>query len=233
MKTLKLLFIIAALSSSQLFAGGKDDPLLTYWKTHKLDYFQHDGEDIFAIESDFWIGKDLHKFWLKTEVEQEAGEIEELDLQALYSKAVSPYWDLQMGIRHQFKLPEERSWAVIGLHGLAPYYFEIDTALYIGEDGAIAASFSAEYEMLITQQWILSPELEIYAYGQNDIVNRIGSGISDISLGLRLRYEFIRDFSVYAGFEHNKQYGQTAKYSKLDGKAEEENNFLIGISFWF
>ncbi len=237
MKVLKqvtlLIAVMISFAATSLFAGSEDDPLLTYWKTHQLDYFQHDGEDVFAMESDFWIGKDLNKFWLKTEIEIEAGETEEFELQALYSKAIAPYWDLQLGVRHDFKLPDERSWAVIGFHGLAPYYFEIDTALFIGEDGDLAARFEAEYEMMLTQQWVLSPELEANFYAQDDPINGIGSGLSNLSLGLRLRYEFIKEFAFYVGFEHEKQYGDTARYSRLEGSATEANNFLVGISFWF
>lgn len=233
MRTIKLLSLVIAFTSSTLLAGAIDDPLLTHLKVHQFEYFQHDDEDIVAFESDFWIGKDLDKFWLKTEIEQEGSETEELELQALYSRAIDPYWDLQFGIRHDFKLTDERSWAVIGLHGLAPYYFEIDSALFIAENGDLAARFEAEYEMPITQQWILSPELELNLYGQDDPINRIGSGLSDISLGLRLRYEFVREFALYAGFEHKKQYGDTARYSKLDGKSSEENSLVVGISFWF
>lgn len=233
MKKYCLLSFLALLFATNVFAGAKDDPLLTFWKVHNLDYFEHDGESLFAMESDFWIGKDLDKFWLKTEIESEAGELEEFELQALYSKAIAPYWDLQFGVRHDFKLPKETSWAVIGVNGLAPYYFEIDTALFIGEGGDLAARFAAEYEIPITQQWILVPELETNFYAQNDPINRIGSGLSDVSIGLRLRYEFVREFAFYVGFEHEKQFGTTAQYAEQDGKSDEENNFLVGISFWF
>ena len=122
MKHLQILLTIVTLSISISHAGSKDDPLLAMWKVHKLDYFEHDGEAVFEIESDFWIGKDLNKFWLKTEIEQEGSDTEELEVQALYSKAVAPYWDFQVGVRHDFKLPEERSWAVVGFHGLAAIY---------------------------------------------------------------------------------------------------------------
>ncbi len=221
-----------ALTISTCDAGSKDDPLLTMLKVHKLDYFQHEGESVFELESDFWIGKDLDKFWLKTEIEQEGSETEELEVQALYSKAVAPYWDFQVGVRHDFKLPQERTWAVIGFHGLAPYYFEIDSALFIGKEGDFAARLSAEYEMMLTQQLELSPELEINFYGQDDPVNQIGSGISDASIGLRLKYAFVREFAFYIGFEHKKKFGGTARYSQLEGKPIEENNLVMGVSFW-
>ncbi|MRX28150.1 copper resistance protein B [Kangiella sp. HZ709] len=233
MNTLRLITIFISLCACVIQAGSKDDPLLTHLKVHQLDYFQDDNLDVFAFEADFWIGKDLNKFWLKTEVEQVGSETEELELQALYSKALYPYWDLQFGVRHDFQLAEERTWAVIGLHGLSPYYFEIDSAIFVGDNGDLAARFEAEYEMPITQQWILSPELEVNFYGQDDPINEIGSGLSDASLGLRLRYEFVREFAFYFGFEHKKKYGSTADFAELNDGENEENNFLVGIKFWF
>lgn len=233
MKILKIIIILTAIYFNSVKAGAKDDPLLTHIKVDKLSYFQHDGADTFALEADFWLGKDLNKFWLKTEVKQEGSETEKFELQALYSKAVSAYWDMQLGVRHDFNLPEERTWAVIGLQGLAPYYFEIDSALFIGDNGDLAARFSAEYEMMLTQQWILSPEIELDFYGQNDLINRVGSGLSSAHISLRLKYEFIREFTFYAGIEHEKQFGKTAELTLENNGETKVTNTIIGISFWF
>jgi copper resistance protein B len=133
-----------------------------------------------AWEAEAWLGKDLNKLWLKTEGELLKGETEEAELQLLYSRAISPYWDLQLGWRGDMQPTPNRNWAAISLKGLAPYFFEVDASLFIGQSGRTAARLSAEYEMLFTQRLILSPELGIE------------SGLSNISTGLRLRYEIRR-----------------------------------------
>lgn len=227
------------LASSMLFFSiksvgmNKDDPVVSFFLIDHLEYKKQDELTTWGLESDIWIGKDINKFWIKTELEYADGEFEEAEVQALYSRAIKPYWDAQFGIRHDFEQAESRNWAVIGLNGLSPYYFEVDTALFIGEQGRVAARFSAEYELMLTQKWVLSPEFEMNVYTQNDEINAIGSGLSDASFGIRLRYEFVREFGVYLGFEHEKKFGNTAKFHKQLGEAKESNQWLVGIRVWF
>ncbi|NVK21751.1 MAG: copper resistance protein B [Kangiellaceae bacterium] len=227
-----ILVLALLLMSFNLLAGGKDDPVLASLWVDQFEYSEHDNESIYALEADFWIGKDLDKFWLKTEIEKEGDEFQHAELQALYSKAIAPYWDLQLGVRHDFEQPEERTWAVIGYQGLAPYYFEIDAALFVGDEGRVAARFQAEYEMMLTQKWVLVPEFEANFYAQNDPINHIGSGLSDASLGLRLSYEFVREFAFYIGYERSKTFGRTADYAELDGKSSSEGLWVIGFRGW-
>ncbi|WP_323814723.1 copper resistance protein B [Cellvibrio sp. NN19] len=124
--------------------------------------------DTYVLEGQAWIGKDLNKFWLKTDVKYVDGKTEEAEIQALYSRVIAPYWDLQIGLRQDLKLEATREWGVIGIEGLAPYFFEINAALFVGESGATAARISAEYEWMFTQKLVLSPEISLNFYGQND-----------------------------------------------------------------
>ena len=186
-------------SSSYVLAGAKDDPLLTKVLIDQLEVRNADDGNPWVLDGQGWIGKDLQKLWLKVEVERNDGETEEAELQALYSQAIAPFWDIQVGLRQDFQPSPNRSWAVIGLQGLAPYLFEIDTALFVGESGRTALRLKAEYELLFTQRLILTPEIEANFYGKNDEELGIGSGLSDLNTGLRLRYEIRREFAPYIG----------------------------------
>ena len=229
----KIVLGIAVLSSSFIFAGAIDDPVLTTVIIDQFEYSENDGVDTWALNGQGWIGKDLKKLWFKTEAEYSNSELEELEVQALYSKAIAPFWDVQFGIRQDFKPDPSRAWGVIGVQGLAPYLFELDAALFIGESGRTAARLDAEYEILLSQQWILSPEVEVNAYGQDDLDLGIGSGLSDASVGLRLRYEFKREFAVYGGIEWRKKFGNTADIAELNGESDSDSTFLMGIRAWF
>ena len=206
--------------------------LLTKVTIDQLEAREHDGS---ALEGSLWFGGDFNKLWLKAEVEREDGETTDSELQALYSRAVAPYWDLQVGLRHDFKLEggDSKNWAAIGFHGLAPYFFEVDSALFLGEDGDSALRLQAEYELLFTQQWILSPEIEINFYGQNDPDTHTGSGLSDIEAGLRLRYEFTPQFAPYIGVNYEKKFGNTADFVRADGETTSEVSWVIGLHAWF
>ncbi|WP_231759350.1 copper resistance protein B [Microbulbifer elongatus] len=205
--------------------------LLTKVTIDQLEAREHDGS---ALEGSLWFGGDFNKLWLKTEVEREEGETEKAELQALYSRAIAPYWDLQLGARHDFELEtDSRNWGVIALNGLAPYFFEVDTSLFIGEDGESAFRVEAEYELLLTQQWILSPEIEVNFFGQNSPEQHTGSGLSDIEAGLRLRYEFTPQFAPYIGVNYEKKFGNTADFARQEGESVSETLWVIGLHAWF
>ena len=221
------------LTSSVFAAGMEDDPIVTKVMIDQLETRATDGDDPLVFEGQAWIGKDLNKFVVKVELEQVNNQTEELELQALYSKAVAPYWDFQIGVRQDQKPVPTRDWFVIGFQGLAPYWFEIDSALFIGESGQIGLRFEAEYEWMITQRWVLSPEIEVNFHSKDDIATSTGSGLSDTELGLRLRYEIKREFAPYIGVNWNKKYGNTADFAISDGEKVSDTQFVMGIRAWF
>lgn len=208
------------------------DPFLTsLWLDH-LEYRNKEGEDSGAIEADFWAGRDLNKLWFKVKGEKEP-EHQSLEVQALYSKALAPYWDLQIGLRQDFEPEPERSWAVLAVQGLAPYFFEVDAALFVGESGRTAMRLEAEYEILLSQQLILSPAIELDFRGEDDPELHIGSGLVTAEAGLRLRYEIRREFAPYLGISWEKSFGDTADLLEAEGEDSSETQWLVGLKAWF
>ena len=129
----------------------------------------------------------------------------------LWSHALSAYFDTQLGARFdQYDEGVNREWLALGIQGLSPYWFELDITAYVGESGRTALTFEAEYELLLTQQLILQPRAELSLYGKDDPDNDLGSGLSDASLGIRLRYEFTRQLAPYVGVEWKTTFGGTA-----------------------
>jgi len=230
---MKNLFYSILMLPSLAMAATADDPLLSMVLIDQLEIRSTDGPDPFVLDGQLWIGKDLNKLWIKTEVERVDGETEEAELQALYSRAIAPYWDAQIGWRRDFRPKPERDWLAIGVQGLAPYFFEVDAALFIGESGRSAARLEAEYEFMFSQRLILSPEIEVNFYGKDDPAIGIGSGLSDIELGLRLRYEIRREFAPYVGINWSRKYGQTADYAKTAGNDIKDTQIVAGVRIWF
>ena len=210
-----------------------DNPILTRVIIDQFEMRNADGPNPMALEAQAWIGNDLHKLWLKTDIERRDGKTEEAEVQALYSRAIASFWDIQMGVRYDAKPTPTRTWAVIGVQGLAPYWFDIDTALFIAESGRTAARLSAEYELLFTQKLILSPSVEVNVYGQNDAETGTGSGLSDAKAGLRLRYEIRREFAPYVGINWNKKFGRTAEFARSKGEAVSDTELVVGLRAWF
>lgn len=225
--------ILAISISSPVFAGMGDDPLLTKVMIDQFEKRYTDGADPLVLEADAWIGKDLHKAWFKVDAEQVDGKLEEFEIQALYSRAIDPYWDFQVGWKHNSKPKPDSDWLALGFKGLAPYWFEVDSAAFIGEDGQVNLRLSAEYELMLTQQWVLSPEAEVNFYSKDDDSREIGSGLSDSQIGLRLRYEIKREFAPYIGVNWNRLYGGTEDHARSAGEDTDDVQFVAGIRAWF
>ena len=227
--------IVAVLlgSAAPVLAGVNDDPIVTVVLVDQLEVSNADDSNPWILNGQAWVGQDLKKLWFKAEVENTDSKIEEAEIQALYSQAVAPFWDFQIGLRQDYQPDLNRTWGVIGLQGLAPYFFEIDTALFIGESGHTALRLNVEYELLFTQRLILTPEIDVDFYGQNDAEFGAGSGLSNVETGLRLRYEIRREFAPYIGVNWSKSFGNTAGFSRDEGEDVEDLQWVIGVRVWF
>lgn len=194
-----------------------------------------DGGDTYLWDVQGWSGGDINRFWWKSEGEGEfGGVLEEAELQALYSRAVTPFWDVQAGVRQDFRPDgEDTTHLVLGLQGLAPYWFEIDAAAFLSTKGDLTARVEAEYDQRLTQRLILQPRLEIDASASDIPELEIGSGLSSIEAGLRLRYEFRKEFAPYVGVEWSRALGNTADYIDARGGEAEDTRVVVGLKAWF
>jgi copper resistance protein B len=180
-----------------------------------------------------WYGNDNNKLWLRSEGERSDGRIEDGRVELLWDHALTAFWDTQLGLRQDVGAGPHRNWVTLGIQGLAPYWFELEATAYAGSSGRTAARLRVEYEWRFTQRWILQPEFELNLYGRNDPADRIGSGISDTQLGLRLRYEIRRELAPYIGVVWKHRYGATADYARADGQSPTDRQFVAGLRFWF
>ncbi|WOB79923.1 copper resistance protein B [Brevundimonas nasdae] len=194
-----------------------------------------DGRDTYLWDMQGWSGGDINRFWWKSEGEGDfRGNLEEVELQALYSRAISPFWDVQAGLRQDFRPDgKDTTHLVLGLQGLAPYWFEIDAAVFLSTEGDLTGRVEAEYDQRITQRLILQPRLEIDASASDVPELEIGAGLSSIEAGLRLRYEFRKEFAPYVGVEWSRALGNAADYIEARGGEAEDTRFVVGLKAWF
>ena len=94
------------------------------------------------------------------------------------------------------------------------------------EAGAVGLRAEAEYELLLTQRWVLQPRLETNLYRRVDR-QRVGEpGLDDIEAGLRLRYEIRREIAPYIGIERRLQFGPA-------GDAASDTRWVAGLRVAF
>jgi copper resistance protein B len=191
------------------------------------------GEDAYLWDAQGWTGGDIDKLWIKTEGEGAFGSaVEDAEVQALWSHAIGPWFDLQAGVRYDIE-PDSRGHAVLGVQGLAPYMFELDAAAFLSDRGDLTARVEGEYDQRITQRLILQPRAEISLAAQDIPEIGVGSGVSSVEVGLRLRYEIRREFAPYVGVGYSAKLGQTADFAREDGEDSDVLAALIGLRAWF
>lgn len=228
-----LAFTLSVAGINNLQAASKDDPVVS---TIIIDQFEQryaKDHNPLVLEAQGWIGQDLQKLWIKADIEHVDGSNEESELQLLYSRAYTAFWDFQVGLRWDLEPTPDQHWLAVGFQGLSPYFLEVDTALFIGENGNTAFRAAVEYELMLTQQWVLSPDISISMYGKDDESRGTGKGLASIETGLRLRYEIRREIAPYIGVLWQGQYGNTATYAREEGEDITDTQFVIGIRAWY
>jgi len=225
--------VLAAGLPTTVQAMAEDDPLLYLFKADQFEARSGDEEDAAAFEGHLWIGKDLNKLWIKAEVEATEDETEGAEWQLLYSRAIDANWDLQVGLRADVEPEPERNWFAIGFYGVAPYWFEVDTALFIEEDEQLNLRLEAEYELMLTQKWVLAPEIELNWYSEDDDELAIAAGFAEVEAGIRLRYEITREFAPYIGINYESLLGDTRDLAEDDDEETSDTQLVAGLRFWF
>ncbi len=197
----------------------------------ELEWRSHSGGTQ-AAELQAWYGTDYHKLWFDAEAER-VDDATDARVELKWDRIIARWWSLQAGVRHDVGRGPARTWAVIAVQGLAPGFLEVNASLYLSDEGRTAVRVSGEYDWLLTQRLILQPTLELDAYGEDDAQNGIGSGISTVEAGVRLRYEFRREIAPYVGVVWERAFGRTADLSRAQGERASELSGVLGVRIWF
>ncbi|MEG3086874.1 copper resistance protein B [Sphingomonas sp. PB4P5] len=209
---------------------------MTYYQIlfNLAEYQARSGGDGYRWDGEAWIGGDVNRLTLKSEGEGTFGEpLEAAEVQALYSRAIDPYWNLQAGVRYDFKPNPSRTYATIGIEGLAPYWFDVEGAVFLSDQGDVLGRAEAWYDERVTQFFVLQPRVEANFAAQDVRRDGIGSGLTDLELGLRLRYERSREFAPYIGVSWERQFGDTARFTRSRGGDTGGFSFAAGVRIWF
>lgn len=227
------LVLLAGAMASPMSAQTMDRARYLYLFADNLEQATGFAAKPVRFEGDAWYGGSYNRLWVKLDgdVGTHGDGQGEVEIQALFSHLVSSYWDLQAGVRVDRAwgdLGRTRSHLALGLQGLAPYWFEVEAALFISTSGDVSANLQASYELLFTQRLILEPEIEVNvpAWG-------VASGFTDTEVGLRLRYEFRREFAPYLGYIWQRSFGGTADLRRNAGEPLHRRSLVAGFRMWY
>ena len=200
---------------------------------NQFEYRNDGNEESAGYDGQAWLGTSYDRAVFKAEGEVTGGTLEEARTELLWGHAITNYWDTQLGVRYDHGEGPERAWLAIGIQGLAPYWFEVETTAYVGDNGRTALRFEADYELLLTQRLILQPSVEVNLYGKADEERGIGKGLAEADIGVRLRYEFSRRLAPYVGVEAVKKFGDTGDLVRAEGGDTSATRWVAGVRFWF
>jgi copper resistance protein B len=193
-----------------------------------------DGEENYLWDVQGWYGGDIHKLWFKSEGEGDLSDNpDNAEFQALYSRAIAPFFDMQAGVRHDLRPDPDRSHLVLGLQGLMPYAFEIDAAAFLSDKGDLTGRLEGEYDLRINQRLLLQPRVEVNFAAQEISELRIGSGIGSVEAGFRLRYEIRREIAPYFGAAWERKLGDTGDFARAAGEDRGGWEAVLGVRSWF
>ncbi len=199
----------------------------------RLEYSPKSGGGSYHWQGEGWIGGDINRLAVRSEGEGNADEgVEDAEVQLLYSRALDPWWNVVAGVRHDVRPEPQRTYATVGIEGLAPYWFDVEAQAFLSTKGDVHFRLEASYDQRITQRLILQPAAEVNFAAQDVPEIGIGSGISNVELGLRLRYEIAREFAPYVGVQWERTFGGSAGYARDAGESVSATKFVLGVRFW-
>ncbi|TDH62093.1 copper resistance protein B [Dankookia rubra] len=211
-----------------------DNQIFSHLLLNQLEDRSTGSRNRFRWEGQGWIGTDYDRLWLKSEGNvNRTGTMSDGRQEALYGRAISTYFDLQAGVRTDLDSSRGRTWAALGVQGLAVYWFDLEATVYASDSGHFAARLEGSYDLLITQRLILQPQAELNFYSKDDRGRGVGSGLSSFDTGLRLRYEISRKFAPYVGVTYEERFGHSADFARREGERAHDLRFVFGARIWF
>ena len=180
-----------------------------------------------------WIGGDVNRFWFRTEGAADGDRLESAEAHLFYGRAIAPWWEVVAGIRQEARPGPAQTWAAIGLQGIAPYWFQIEATAYLGASGRTEFRFETEYELLLSNRLVAQPLVEIQLRGKADPERRLGAGLSEAEIGVRLRYELRREVAPYIGIVWDRKFFGTADYARAAGETIGGARLALGARVFF
>jgi len=197
------------------------------------EYQFRNGHEGYRWEGEAWTG-DLNRLVLRSKGEGSSGRrLDSAELQALYSRALDPWWNLQLGVRQDIRPIPARSYATVGIEGLAPYRFDVLAAAFLSDRGQLTGRIETTLDERLTRRLVLQPRVELDFSAQDMPAQRLGAGLDTAELGLRLRYEITRQLAPYIGFSCSWAGGRTARYVRAAGDDPHQRSLVIGVRSWF
>ena len=199
----------------------------------QLEWQSLDGGDSGAWDTKGWVGGDRDRFWFRTEGDVRDARFAATQTHVLFGRAIARWWDVVAGVRQDVRPGPAQTWAAVGIQGIAPYWFDVQATAYVGASGRTHFRVETEYDLLLTNRFVIQPLLETEIYGKDDPEHGFGAGLATVDLGVRLRYEIRREFAPYVGLVWSRKFFGTADLAEGAGETPAGTRLAVGLRTWF
>jgi len=207
--------------------GQEMDNGVFHFSQLELDFARVEEEAFGRWDGHGWIGTDFDRLWWSTEGEGNSDAVGSAEAVALYGHYFRRFWDVVVGYRQDFK-PVQQGYLTFGLMGLAPYWFEVGAFGFVSHRGEPSLRLEAETDLYLTQRLVFSPGGEMDWLITDDERLGLDSGISDLEVGVRTRYEIRRKFAPYLDLLWARE-----KEALAGGSPIIESGFRLGLGLRF
>ncbi len=213
--------------------GTHDSRINGFLLFDKLEWHAGNGPGSLSWSNSGWVGGDINRVWFRTEGDGGGDDgLEDAQAHVLYGRAIARWWDVVAGVRQDIR-PGTQTWLAVGVQGLAPGFFEVEATAYLSDEGQTAAHAELEYDLLLTNRLVLQPTVELNVYGKPNASLGVGSGLSTVEGGFRLRYHISREIAPYVGVSWARAFGATADLARQDDAPNGAPRLVTGLRVWF
>ena len=232
-----------------------DRVIRTFVLAERLEVQPNASDRPVNVEVLSWIGGDYRRLFLRAQGEQSTLVVGggALKADALFGRLLAPFWSAVAGARVDTRLRTARSTLTagdaqppllaapgrftrgllaVGLIGLAPGWFELEPTLLVSNTGDVSLELETSFDLLLTQRLIVQPRFEMNAAVQAVPEIGVGSGLNDVEVGARMRYEIRRKFAPYVGVSLLRRTGATAAVARNRGERQSVGSITAGLRIW-
>ena len=209
------------------------------YQTTKLEnawLIDENGQGSLESKSNTLIGTDENRLYIEANLSKAESDDSKYDISALYSRNIAPFWDAQAGIRYSddnVNPDNRRVDAVMGVMGLAPYFFETQAYLYAGENNFWGASLEFDRDLLLTQKLITQPYIEADVVFNDGANYAAKTGLSELRTGIKTRYEITKRIKPFVDVAYHYEKGNKVPAQQPSTQSAKNWQYGIGLELMF
>lgn len=160
-------------------------------------------------------------------------KIDQIQGELAYSRAIGQGFNLEAGLRHEFRSRGHFSYAVVGFSAEPKAGLTLESYALASRQGDLFGEFKLVYDQPLNDHVTVQPRLAFNMAAQDVADQEIARGLVATELGIRFRYEMSKPVAPYIGISHERLLGRTARIARKAGEVSRSTHLVLGFSSVF